>query len=320
LPKLLIIRFSSIGDIVLTSPVLRCIKKQVKDAELHFLTKEQFLPVLQHTPHIHKIHTIKKEVSEVIPQLRAERFDAVIDLHHNLRTAQVKMKLHAPSSSFNKLNVKKWLAVRLKWKVLPDVHIVDRYMETVKSLGVVNDNLGLEYFISPADEVDVSQLPAAHRKGYIAFAIGAQHYTKRLPTEKIISICKKLDEPVVLLGGKEDAERGEEIARAVGDKVFNACGKFSLAGSASLVKQAVRVITHDTGLMHIAAAYKKKIYSVWGNTIPGFGMYPYLPGEGSKIIEVKDLYCRPCSKLGYDHCPKKHFRCMRDIDEDTFLQ
>ncbi|HEY6161418.1 MAG TPA: glycosyltransferase family 9 protein, partial [Bacteroidia bacterium] len=111
-----------------------------------------------------------------------------------------------------------------------------------------------------------------------------------------------------------------EIARAVGDKVFNACGKFSLAGSASLVKQAVRVITHDTGLMHIAAAYKKKIYSVWGNTIPGFGMYPYLPGEGSKIIEVKDLYCRPCSKLGYDHCPKKHFRCMRDIDEDTFLQ
>ncbi|HEY6162120.1 MAG TPA: glycosyl transferase, partial [Bacteroidia bacterium] len=178
MPKLLIIRFSSIGDIVLTSPVLRCIKKQVKDAELHFLTKEQFLPVLQHTPHIHKIHTIKKEVSEVIPQLRAERFDAVIDLHHNLRTAQVKMKLHAPSSSFNKLNVKKWLAVRLKWKVLPDVHIVDRYMETVKSLGVVNDNLGLEYFISPADEVDVSQLPAAHRKGYIAFAIGAQHYTK----------------------------------------------------------------------------------------------------------------------------------------------
>ena len=320
MPKLLIIRFSSIGDIVLTTPVLRCVKKQLKEAELHYLTKEQFAPILRHNPYIDKIHTIKKEVSEVIAQLRAEKFDAVIDLHHNLRTAQVKMKLHAPSSSFNKLNVKKWLAVRLKWKVLPDVHIVDRYMETVKSLGVVNDGLGLDHFISPADEVELTQLPPTHRKGFVAFVIGAQHYTKRLPVEKIISICNKLDQAVILLGGKEDAERGEEIAQAVGEKVFNACGKFSLAGSASLVKQSARVITHDTGLMHIAAAYKKKIYSVWGNTIPEFGMYPYLPGEGSKMIEVKDLYCRPCSKLGYDHCPQKHFRCMRDLEEKEFLQ
>jgi ADP-heptose:LPS heptosyltransferase len=320
LPKILVIRFSSIGDIVLTTPVVRCLNEQVKDCEVHYLTKEQFLPLLQHNPYIKKVHTIKKEVEEVIDTLRAEHFDAVIDLHRNLRSASVKMKLHVPSRSFNKLNLKKWLAVNLKWKVLPEVHIVDRYLDTVKPLGVVNDHKGLDHFIGKADEVNRSELPEGHRSGYVAFAIGAQHATKRLPTEKIIAICKKLDRPVVLLGGKEDHERAEEIRTAVGGAVYNACGKYSINQSASLVKQAQWVITHDTGLMHIAASYKKKIFSVWGNTIPAFGMYPYLPGEGSKIIEVKELYCRPCSKLGYDKCPQGHFRCMREIGEDLFIE
>jgi ADP-heptose:LPS heptosyltransferase len=318
LPKILIIRFSSIGDIVLTSPVVRCLKQQVKDCQVHYLTKEQFLPLVSYNPYIDKVHTIKKDVDEVIDDLRAEKFDCVIDLHRNLRTAKVKMKLHVPSRSFNKLNFKKWLAVNLKMKVLPDMHIVDRYLETVKPLGVVNDSKGLDHFIGPADEVNTESLPASHRSGYIAFAIGAQHATKRLPTDKIISICKKLNQPVVLLGGKEDRPRAEEIHAAVGANVYNACGHYTINQSASLVKQARWVITHDTGLMHIAAAYKKKIFSVWGNTIPAFGMYPYLPGEGSKIIEVPDLPCRPCSKLGYDKCPQGHFKCMREIDEGAF--
>ena len=319
MPKILVIRFSSIGDIVLTTPVLRCLKQQLKDAEVHVLTKASFRSVIASNPYVDKIHTIQKDVAEVIEELRGEHFDRVIDLHRNLRTAQVKMKLHIPSRSYNKLNVQKWLAVNFKWKSMPDVHIVDRYMETVKPLGVSNDGKGLDHFIPPAEEVPLEALPETHRNGYIAFAIGAQHFTKRLPTEKIISICQKLSQPVVLLGGPEDAARGEEISKGAGAKVFNACGKFSLNGSASLVKQADKVISHDTGLMHIAAAFKKQIYSVWGNTIPAFGMYPYLPGEGSKIMEVKDLYCRPCSKIGFDACPKKHFRCMKDIDEAEFI-
>jgi ADP-heptose:LPS heptosyltransferase len=320
LPKILLIRFSSIGDIVLTTPVVRCLKEQVDNCEVHYLTKEQFLPILAHNPYIKKIHTIKKEVEEVIDALRAEKFDCVIDLHRNLRTAKVKMKLHVPSRSFNKLNIEKWLAVNLKWNRLPDVHIVDRYLETVRSLGVTNDGKGLDYFLSTGDEVSSGELPPTHQDGYIAFAIGAQHATKRLPTEKISSICGLLNRPVILLGGKEDNVRAEEIKDAVGKNIFNACGKFTLSGSASLVKNAKLVITHDTGLMHIAAAFKKKIYSVWGNTIPAFGMYPYLPGEGSKIFEVKDLYCRPCSKLGYDKCPQGHFKCMKEIEVDQIIQ
>ena len=96
-------------------------------------------------------------------------------------------------------------------------------------------------------------------------------------------------------------------------------GKFSIGQSAYLIKKAKYVFTNDTGMMHIAAAFKKKIYSVWGNTIPGFGMTPYLANSASKIIEVRDLFCRPCSKIGFDRCPKGHFNCMNRIDENLFL-
>lgn len=316
--KILVIRFSSIGDIVLTTPVLRGLHEQL-GAEVHVVTKKSFAGILQHNPHVAQVHTIDEKVSEVIDELKAIPFDFVVDLHHNLRSAQVKRALGKPRAAFPKLNVQKWMLVNLRINRLPDVHIVDRYFETVKALGVSNDGRGLDYFIPPADEVDPAQLPAPHRNGYTAFVAGAKFATKQLPEEKIISIIRKLNRPVVLLGGKEETALGERVQAACGELLYNACGKYNLNQSASLIKQAGLVIAHDTGLMHIAAAFKKKIYSVWGNTVPAFGMYPYLPGEGSKIIEVKNLSCRPCSKIGYAKCPKGHFNCMMKIDENAFL-
>jgi len=319
LPKFLIIRFSSIGDIVLTSPIVRCVKKQIPGAEVHYITKKAFASVIESNPHIYKLYTIEKDVSEVIKELKKENYDFVIDLHHNLRSVQVKQGLKKPSASFPKLNVEKWLKVNLKIDKLPEVHIVDRYFETVKSLNVKNDGEGLEYFIPKKDEVSITTLPATHQNGYIGFVIGARHFTKRLPLHKIIDICKRIDAPIVLLGGKEDIESAKQIEATVGVKIYNACGKYNLNQSASLVKQAKKIITHDTGLMHIAAAFKKDIISVWGNTIPEFGMYPYKPGANSHIVEVKDLSCRPCSKIGYKACPKKHFKCMEEISVEQII-
>jgi ADP-heptose:LPS heptosyltransferase len=317
LKKVLVIRFSSIGDIVLTSPVVRCLDEA--GFEVHYLTKENFAGIVRSNPHVKKVITIKKEVTEVQQQLLNERYDFIADLHNNLRSFQVKRSLVRPMDSFPKLNFQKWLLVNAKINLLPDEHIVDRYFKTVESLGVKNDGKGLEYFIPPADEVDIKQvLPASHRHGYIAFTVGAKFNTKQMPVEKMIAIIDRLKLPVVLLGGKEDEKRAQKIAAACGEKVFDVCGKFNLNQSASIVRQSSWVIAHDTGLMHIAAAFKKKIYSVWGNTVPAFGMYPYLPGEGSKIIEVKNLYCRPCSKIGYSKCPLGHFRCMREIDVKEF--
>jgi len=321
LKKILVIRFSSIGDIVLTSPVPRCLKLQ-SGAEVHFLTKKEYAPLVANNPYVDKVFTIEDKVSEVVTALKQENYDFVVDLHNNIRSRSVKRKLGKPSETLNKLNIRKWLLVNFKRNRMPDVHVAERYLVTLKKLGVKDDGKGLDFFIPPVEEVDVNAMPQL-RKGYIGFAIGAQHATKRLPSEKIISLCRKMDETIVLLGGKEDRAVAEKICKELPGRVINACGKYSLLQSASLVRQAKKIITHDTGMMHVAAAFGKEIISVWGNTVPAFGMYPYRSGHGGKgagvMVEVKDLSCRPCSKIGFNKCPKGHFKCMNLIDEDVIV-
>ncbi len=313
--KVLIVRFSSIGDIVLTTPVLRCVKQQLSGVEVHFLTKAKFASVIRHNPYVDKLYAMDEDLGAVIPQLKAENYDYVIDLHHNARTLRLKRALGKTSYSFNKLNWEKFLIVYFKINRLPAKHIVDRYMETVLPLGVRNDGKGLDYFIEAKDEVVISQtLPAGFQQGYDALVVGGSYFTKRIPLHQLLEICKHNVRPLVLLGGKEDTEVANQVALAHEEKVISLCGSLNLNQSASVIRQAQKVISSDTGLMHIAAAYKKEIVSVWGNTIPEFGMGPYLPGEGSKILEVKGLSCRPCSKLGYRKCPKGHFNCMNAID------
>lgn len=325
--KFLIIRFSSIGDIVLTTPVLRNLKQQVDGAEIHFLTKKQFTTVVEANPYIDQVWALDRNMPQLLEKLKYEHFDYIIDLHNNLRSRKVKQSLGMLAFSFKKLNWEKWLMTNFKINKLPDVHIVDRYMETLSVFDVKNDEKGLDYFIPAGEKVSMDDLPVEYRKAYVAFVIGAQHATKKLPPEKIAEICAKLELPVILLGGPEDKETAEEIvakSQAYSSRknipVFNSCGKFSINQSASLVKQANVVISHDTGLMHIAAAFKKKIISVWGNTIPEFGMYPYFPDESSKIFQFENLKCRPCTKIGFSKCPKKHFDCMNKQDVEGIVK
>ncbi len=314
--KILVIRFSSIGDIVLTTPVLRCLKNQLEgEIEIHYLTKKQYKGIVENNPNVSKVYSIDKSTDEVIHELKNELYDYVVDLHKNLRSKRAVRRLKCLTFSFHKLNYQKWLMTTFKIDKLPRIHIVERYLAAVKALGIENDNLGLEFYIPEKDKVAISSLPITHQNGYVAFAIGAQHATKRLPNQKIIEICKQLNLPVILLGGKEDESTGNLIQQEVGEKVYNACGKYNLNQSSSLVEQSKVLITHDTGLMHIGAALGKKIISVWGNTIPEFGMYPYYPQNPEKyiIVENKNLKCRPCSKIGYDKCPKGHFKCMEEL-------
>jgi ADP-heptose:LPS heptosyltransferase len=322
LKKILLIRFSSIGDIVLTTPVVRVLKTQLA-CELHVLSKKQYAAIYRHNPHVDKVHFFEKELSEVLPGLKKQQFDFVVDLQKNLRSLKVRHALKRPSASFPKLNRQKWLLVNFKMDHMPDVHIVDRYFEAAKTLGVKNDKKGLDYFIPDEAHVNPAEIDPRFDKPYIVFVIGGQHFTKMMPAEKVASIISKLDFPVVLLGGKEDAEKGEEIKEgSVNTAVLNAAGKLSLDQSASMIRQAAVVLTNDTGLMHIAAAFDKPIISLWGNTVPQFGMFPYLPGFESRsfISEVKGLKCRPCSKLGFKKCPKSHFKCMMEQDEEVILQ
>jgi ADP-heptose:LPS heptosyltransferase len=323
--KFLIIRFSSIGDIVLTTPVVRCLKKQVLTAEVHYLTKAAFRPILAANPYVDKIHCLEDGLDGLIAALKSEDFDYVIDLHHNLRTLKVKRGLGKQAFSFDKLNVEKWLYTRFKINRMPDRHIVDRYLDTLGSFGVKNDGAGLDYFIPAADELKPGDIPTSHQAGYIGLVIGAARATKRLPFHKLATICRQAQHPLILLGGPEDSATAKQLAAIDPVKIYNACGQFNINESAALVRQAKLIVTHDTGLMHVAAAFKRPIISIWGNTVPEFGMYPYygdnylfhyrqskgLFGDLPYVLmEVKGLSCRPCSKIGYNKCPRGHFKCM----------
>lgn len=205
--KFLIIRFSSIGDIVLTTPVIRCLKLQVPDVQIHYLTKKSFESILKTNPYIDKLHLLDDSLKKTTDQLLEENFDYIIDLHHNLRSSLVKSRLKVLSFSFNKLNIAKWLLVNFKINLLPDIHIVDRYINTLRLFDIANDNIGLDFYICPDNEVDLQSLPVQFQGGYIGFVIGAKHNTKKLPVNKIAGIINITGLPVILLGVRKIYQR-----------------------------------------------------------------------------------------------------------------
>jgi ADP-heptose:LPS heptosyltransferase len=316
-PKILIIRFSSIGDIVLTTPVIRAVFEQIPQAEVHFLTKSNYAFLFEAHPFVTKVWSWnKRDSSQILEDLKSQHFDYIIDLHHNLRSLKVKVALDAPAFSFNKLNIEKWLMVHAKKNILPNVHIVERYGNTLFKLGITQIPKQLDFFIPQKEEIELVKILPELKRPFVVACIGAQHETKKMPIDKWKSLLEKVNSSVLVLGGAEDYKNGEQLSEL--KNVHNLCGKLSVFGSASLIKQSTMVITHDTGMMHIAAAFQKKIISIWGNTIPEFGMYPY-GVEHSFIFEVKKLSCRPCSKIGFQACPKSHFRCMNDQEIDKMI-
>ncbi len=318
--RILIIRFSSIGDIILTSPVIRAVRERYPDAHIGFATKKQFTSLLQANPHVDSIHSLDQDFKRFQSEIKAANYTYYIDLHHNLRSKRLISSLGIPGKAFNKLNLEKWLLVNFKWNRLPNTHIVNRYINTGAELELNYDGKGLDYFF-PADYTPI-ELPFDR---YISIAIGGQHATKKLPTNKLAELIAGIELPVVLLGGPEDASVADALVKESSkNELLSYCGKASLADSAYIAQKSLGLITHDTGMMHIGAALNIPTLSVWGNTVPEFGMYPFYPEQSenkrkSSQFEVKGLRCRPCSKIGYSACPKGHFKCMQDQDIPAML-
>lgn len=315
--KILVVRFSSIGDIVLTFPVIRCLKEQLPQAEIHFLTKKAFESLTIASNFIDKKHFLEADLNQTIATLQNEKFDLIIDLHNNLRTRILSFKLGVKTHRFPKLNFEKWLLTSFKINRLPEKHVVDRYFEAVATLGVKNDGKNNQFYIPSTEIVDCTTSYNLAPKSYLAVAIGAQFATKRIPESKLLEILSQVHLPIILLGGKEDFSQAESICQKLSNQsISNACGKHSLLASASLVSQSKVLLTNDTGLMHIASCFAIPIITVWGNTVPALGMYAYKPEKEVKItqFEVPNLSCRPCSKIGFHSCPKKHFDCMLKQD------
>lgn len=321
--KLLVIRFSSIGDIVLASPVIRCVKQQIPGAEVHFLTKRSFKAVTEANPYIDKFHYFDGNLDQLISTLKDEQFDQIIDLHKNYRTWRIKNALKVPALTYRKLSWQKFLLTCFGINRMPGRHITDRSLDTVVPLGVKDDGKGLDYFIPEGVHLKVNDLPLSHSAGYVAIVIGASYFSKKMPVHKMRELCTKLNYPIVLVGGKDDQQEGEEIATLDPIRIYNACGKFSLHESALIVKQAQLVISHDTGLQYIACAFNKPVLAIWGGTSPKLDVEPYygalqlqdhqLPPYQNFI--VPGLPCQPCSNYGSKTCKRAHFNCM--LAQDT---
>lgn len=300
------------GDIIYTTPIVRCLKLQLPGSEVHFLTKEQFKYIYDHNPYLSRLHLLKPRLKDTIAEIKAENFDLIIDLHNNLRTTLIKLATGLPASTYKKDRFRKWLALKLKWNNLYSKdHLVDRYLKTVRFLGVHNDNKPIDYYISNSYELS-EFLPASHAGSFVAFIIGATHFTKRMPVEKVIEVCRNIDGPIVLLGGNDVLKNAEAIMQALGDKVFSTCGKTNLDQSVFIVSRAKKVVGFDTGLTHIAEAFNMPLVSIWGGTAPELlGVFPY---KIDQSLEAGiELACRPCSKFGLEACPLGHFKCMKEI-------
>jgi heptosyltransferase-2 len=290
------------------------LKTQLPDAEVHFLTKSAFKYIYDNNPHVDKMLLLKPTLSETIRNINAEQYDYIIDLHNNLRTSLIKLRTGVKSSTYKKQPIRKWLSLKFHLKLVKPIHLVERYMKTVQFLGVKNDGKPIDYYVKSQHDLQ-KLLPASHQNGYIAFVIGATHFTKRMPNEKIISICRGINRPIVLLGGEDVKANGAEIADAIGDKIYDACGATSLDESVFIVSKAQKVLGFDTGLTHIAEAFNVPIGSIWGGTVPELlGVQPYMIKD-AEVIGI-ELSCRPCSKFGLEKCPLGHFKCMKDIPNE----
>ena len=310
--KFLIVRFSSIGDIVLTSPVLRILKNQ-KQAIIHYLTKEEYSSLLANNPNIDKLYSIQHSVIEIRHYLIDEKYDYVIDLHNNLRSQTLRF-LNVPIKRYCKSNFKKFIYMYLGINYLKNEHVVDRYLKTISFLDVKNDNHGLDFFVTKKDEVDFDT-----SQQYISWCIGASKEQKKLSSSQIINIAKKIKLPIVLLGGKEEIKKADEILKNCKEKkIYNYCGNISINQSAYLIQHSKFLLSNDTGLMHIGAALNKKIISFWGCTKPDLGFYPYIDNLNSLML-ISQISKKPCSKHGAS-CRYTKNGCVKTIDPDEIYK
>ncbi|MFL0298196.1 glycosyltransferase family 9 protein [Aquirufa novilacunae] len=310
--RLLFIRFSAIGDIVLASPALRCAKQQIPGVEIHFLTKKSMKAVSEANPYVDRFHYFDKDLSATIQELKACKFDYIIDLHKNLRTLRIRLALGVPYLSYNKLSVEKFLLTKFQVNRMADRHISMRSVDTLAPLGVSYDGKGLDYFV-PSEVIQ----PVFFPEGYVALVIGASYATKKLPLESLKVLCSQIPHPIVLVGGKEEVADGEALALLDPTRIVNTCGAYSLHESALIVSKARLVISHDTGMLYIACAFEKNVIAIWGATSPALQVEPFMPDDlKAQVFQsiVPDLTCQPCSNFGTKTCPKGHFSCMKQQD------
>jgi len=333
--KTVVFRLSSIGDIVLASPLLRVLRAGAGPrARIDFVVKKEFADLVRFNHHLSVVHELDDSrgfpaLQEMKETLRAEAYDLVIDIHNNLRTTYLRNFCNIREAvTVDKRLYERWQLVHFKRDVYTDhVHVADRYIETVREFGISNDGKGLELFIPDEIQFAVSGKIARLRlnefERVIGVCPGAKHFTKRWQPDKFADVCTRLAgetrTKILVFGSEQDRSENTAIVAAVnrGAKENSATdfsGEFSLLEVAAAMEFCDVVLTNDTGLMHIACARQRKVVAIFGSTVLQFGFGPY--GTEAVGVTTSSLACRPCSHIGRSECPKGHFKCMADIGVD----
>lgn len=313
-PKVLVIRFNSIGDIVLTTPVIELLSKKF---DVYYLTKASYKSLLVCNPNVKGLFLFENDLNKTISDLLIYKFDYVVDLHNNFRSFSVRRKIKAKSFTFKKPRIKYWLRTTLGIKLRQQPHIVERFTDVIKPIIAEKTLPPTRFYFDQNMKFEFS-LP----ENYTCIAVGTAFYTKTIPTYKWVEILNSIDGNIVLLGGSEDVKNSQEIASQLKRNVVNLTGTLTLSESAYVIDKSKVLITGDTGLKHIAAALNKRVVAIYGSTHPILGYTPYYgPNKNlSQIIKPDDLACSPCTKQGRKSCPKGHFKCMNDIPVEKIIK
>jgi lipopolysaccharide heptosyltransferase II len=319
-PNILAVRFSSIGDILLTTPLLRAIRCAHPGARLTVLTKREYVPLLSHNPHLHRVLGMApgRSLLSMAMELRGDRYSHLLDLHDNLRSRALRVLVPGRWRSYPKHRLARAWLIRAKRNRYRDRRpVAERYFVAARDLGVQPDGGPPEFFLGREAHEQVSawltSVGFAHHRDIVAVAPGAAHATKRWPLEHWRALVERVSAAgvsVVVVGGPHDADLGAALVTGSNGGVANAAGIFGLQGTGALLRRARVVVSGDTGVMHMATGVGTPVVALFGPTVEAFGFFPYT--HKASVVELP-LPCRPCTSQGSARCPLGHHRCMIDI-------
>jgi len=328
--KTLIIRFSSIGDIVLSSLLCRILRQRFPQSEIDYLVKAEHADLVRYNPHITRVIEFPanggiRNLLKLRQSIHTAKYDLIVDAHDSLRSRFLCWGLRGVVR-LRKHKIARFLLVKFKINLYKSLGyaqgVAERYIEPVSSLGVADDDNGLEIFVHKESLNTAERFLRTWASGdtFIGICPSAKHSNKMWLKERFAEtaavLAREAGEGVMLFGSRDEHGRCMDIEEWIHEKcreipVFNLAGRTSLLETAALMDHCSIVITNDSGLMHIAAARKRKVVAIFGPTVKELGFFPY--GTLSTVIEHESLRCRPCTHIGLPHCPKGHFKCMNEI-------
>jgi heptosyltransferase-2 len=317
--RVLCVRFSSIGDVLLTTPLVRALHHRHPEAELYFVTKRAMAPLVIENPHLTGVVTLdpNERITDLARRLRALGPTHGLDLHGSLRSAALRLLVPCQWSGYSKRKLARTALISTKINLYgKHVPVPERYFEAARAarLDVEPDGGPPHFFLAPAARDRVARWLADQgvNQPFAAVAPGAAHATKRWPVRHWRALTERLTQlgyAVIALGGVGD----RDVAAALGPTVKNAAGEFTLQETGACLARAAVLISGDTGVMHMATGVGTRVVALFGPTVELFGFFPY---HGRTTVLEQDLSCRPCSAMGSERCPLGHHRCLEDILPD----